>query len=99
MASSYSSTMALNISDKETEKLAEEVAKMTGESATGVVREALRERKGRLEARAKRDREPGHLKRFLEAEIWPLIPAEDRGKPSRPKEEIEKILGYGEDGF
>ncbi|HVQ59967.1 MAG TPA: type II toxin-antitoxin system VapB family antitoxin [Solirubrobacterales bacterium] len=91
--------MALNIGDKETEKLAREVAEITGESPTGAVREALRERKGRLETRAKRDREPGHLKRFLEAEIWPLIPAEDRGRPSRPKEEIEKILGYGEDGF
>lgn len=32
VVSSYSSTMAPNISDKETKKLAEEVAKTTGES-------------------------------------------------------------------
>jgi antitoxin VapB len=42
------STMALNIKDAETEKLAGEVAEMSGDTKTGAVREALRERKQRL---------------------------------------------------
>jgi hypothetical protein len=41
--------MALNIKDTETEKLAAEVAEMTGDTKTGAVREALREKKRRLE--------------------------------------------------
>ena len=43
--------MALNIKDQETKKLAAEVAELTGESKTGAVREALRERKDRLTLR------------------------------------------------
>ena len=42
--------MALNIKDSETEQLAGEVASLAGESKTGAVRQALRERKSRLEA-------------------------------------------------
>jgi len=41
--------MALNIKDTEMEKLAAEVAEMTGDTETGAVREALREKKRRLE--------------------------------------------------
>jgi antitoxin VapB len=37
------------------------------------------------------------LQWFLEEEIWPLIPAETRGKPIT-KEEVEEILGFGPDG-
>jgi antitoxin VapB len=92
--------MALNIKDKETEELAAEVASMTGDTKTGAVRTALRERHDRLTLEAgKRKREPGSLKRFLETEIWPLIPEEDRGQPPIPKEEIEEILGFGPEGF
>ncbi len=40
--------MALNIKDRETEKLAAEVAAITGESKTRAVRIALEERKQRL---------------------------------------------------
>jgi antitoxin VapB len=92
--------MALNIKDKEAEELAAELASMTGESKTGAVRQALRERRDRvsLESGGKGKREPGSLRRFLETEIWPLIPEEDRGQPPIPKEEIEEILGYGPDG-
>lgn len=92
--------MALNIKDKETEELAAEVASMTGESKTGAVRQALRERHERLSLQSggAGKREPGSLRRFLETEIWPLIPEEDRRQPPIPKEEIEEILGYGPDG-
>jgi len=43
------SAMTLNIKDTETEKLAAEIAEMTGDTKTGAVREALREKKKRLE--------------------------------------------------
>ena len=36
--------MAINIKNGETEKLAKELAKMTGESMTGAITEAVRER-------------------------------------------------------
>jgi antitoxin VapB len=92
--------MALNIKDKETEELAAEVASLTGESKTGAVRQALRERHERLGLEAGRSkREPGSLRRFLETEIWPLIPEEDRGQPPIPKEEIEEMLGFGPEGY
>ena len=87
--------MALNIKDKETEELAAEVASMTGESKTGAVRQALRERRDRLslESGGKGKREPGCLRRFLETEIWPLIPEEDRGQPPMTKDEWDEIIG------
>jgi antitoxin VapB len=88
--------MALNIKDKETEELAAEVASMTGESKTGAVRQALRERHERLTLEAgKRKREPGSLRRFLETEIWPLIPEEDRGQPPMTKDEWDEVIGEG----
>lgn len=89
--------MALNIKDPETELLAGEIARLTGESKTGAIRTALRERKERLElgsASADRGRS---LLQFLENEIWPALPRGVRGQaPS--KQEREEILGYGEQG-
>lgn len=91
--------MALNIKDKETEQLAAEVASLAGESKTGAVRQALRERRDRLALSAAGGRrEPGSLLRFLETEIWPQIPAGDRGKPPLTKAETEEILGIGPEG-
>ena len=88
--------MALNIEDTETEKLAAEVAEMTGETQEVAVREALREKKERLVMRSsgkpKRD-----LREFFEKEIWPLIPEEERGQPPMSKKEVEELLGYEED--
>jgi antitoxin VapB len=40
--------MALNIKNKETQKLAQELAKLTGESMTAAVTEAVRERLDRV---------------------------------------------------
>jgi antitoxin VapB len=92
--------MALNIKDLETEKLAAEIAELTGESKTGAVREALRQRRDRLElerggSKEKRRRD---LRRFMETEIWPHIPDDLRGK-SITKAEREEILGYGPEGY
>jgi antitoxin VapB len=96
----HHSTMALNIKDKETEELAAEVAAMAGESKTGAVRQALRERRDRLNRQTgDKKRDPGSFLRFLETEIWPQIPEEMRGQPPMTKEEVEEILGYGPEGY
>lgn len=90
--------MALNIKDPETERLAGEVATLTGESKTGAIRQALRERKERLVlARGGRGRAE-RLLEFLEQEVWPRIPEGVRGT-SLSKEEEEAILGYGPEGY
>lgn len=92
--------MALNIKDKEAEQLAAEVASLAGESKTGAVRQALRERRDRLVLQSgRRKRPPGSLLRFLETEIWPLIPEEERGRPPMTKAEREEILGIGPEGY
>jgi antitoxin VapB len=89
--------MALNIKDPVTERLAAEVARMTGESKTGAIRSALAERKERLSYRiGKRDRRK-ELLRVLEEEIWPAIPRSVLGKRIS-KKETERILGYGPHG-
>lgn len=93
--------MALNIEDEETQRLAAEVAEMTGDTETGAVREALREKQERLqleEGREARRRErPRNMQEWLEKEIWPHIPEEELGKPLT-KAEVEEILGFGPEG-
>src|SRR4051794_28656622 len=73
--------MTLNIEDTETEKLAAELAEMTGGTKTGAVREALREKKERLEMEGKRAKKgrPRSMQEWLEKEVWPRIPEEERG--------------------
>lgn len=94
-------SMARHFDNEETRKLAAEVAKLAGESEEEAVRQALRERLDRLEPRAGRGRPrtKEELLRFMETEIWPLIPEENRGGPTITKEEKEEILGYGPEGF
>lgn len=89
--------MALNIEDPETERLAREVAGLTGESTTGAVRTALRERKERLELERGGPGREQALRRLLEEEIWPAIPPELRGR-APTQEEQDEILGYGPHG-
>jgi antitoxin VapB len=98
--------MALNIKNEEVVRLAAEVAELAGESKTGAVREALRERRDRLRlgagSRAEGPEDSAKRRedflRFLETEIWPQIPEEERGKPPMTKAEREEILGYGPGG-
>lgn len=92
--------MALNIKNEEAERLAAEVAELAGESKTGAVKEALRERRDRLESeRVGKEKRRRDLRRFMETEIWPQIPEELRGKPPMTKAEKEEILGYGPEGY
>lgn len=88
--------MALNIKNREVERLATELAEVTGESKTEAVRKALEQRRASLTvgiAVGKRER----WIEFLESEIWPDIPAEQLGR-RLSKEYEEAILGYGPDG-
>jgi antitoxin VapB len=92
--------MALNIKDMETEELATEIASLTGDSKTGAVRQALRERRDRLSLETgARKKKPGSLLRFLETEIWPQIPDELLDRPPMTKAEREEILGIGPEGY
>ncbi|HUB37116.1 MAG TPA: type II toxin-antitoxin system VapB family antitoxin [Solirubrobacteraceae bacterium] len=89
--------MALSIKDPEAERLAGEVASLTGESKTRAVKVALQERRERLElVRPQHDRR-GELRLFLEQEVWSQVPAEALGRPLS-RAEWEDILGYGPEG-
>ncbi len=89
--------MALNIKNADVERLAAEVAGLTGESKTEAVRRALAERRTRLKMRIADANREERLLRFLEGEVWPRVPADQVGRaPSRA--EREEILGYGPDG-
>jgi antitoxin VapB len=90
--------MALNIKNGEVETLAAEVAKMTGETKTEAIRRALAERHQRLVREGGSTARAERLRRFLEEEIWAVLPHEERGRPMS-KQEREAILGYGEEGF
>ncbi len=89
--------MALNIKNPHVVRLAEEVARLTGESKTEAIRRALVERRERLSLSISPEERRARLRRFLEREIWPQVPDSVLGsRLSRERE--EEILGYGEPG-
>ncbi|MEA3412718.1 MAG: type II toxin-antitoxin system VapB family antitoxin [Pseudomonadota bacterium] len=89
--------MALNIKNREVEKLVEEIIRITGESKTEAVRRALDERKSKLSFRIASEDRATRLRRFIETEVWSVVPEKELGRRlGRPEEEA--ILGYGEDG-
>lgn len=89
--------MALNIKNAEVERLATELADLTGESKTETIRRALQDRRAQLRFRVTESARRERVRRFLEREVWSRVPEDQLGKaPS--KEEREAILGYGEDG-
>ncbi len=90
--------MALNIKNREVERLAAEVAEMAKETKTEAIRRALAERRDRLAVRRVDPGKAERLRRLLEDHIWPSIPPELRGQPPLTKAEKEEILGYGPDG-
>jgi antitoxin VapB len=89
--------MALNIKHPEAERLAAEVAAMTGETKTEAVRRALAERHARLGSRISDAGRERKLRRFLEREVWARVPEDQRGR-APDREERERILGYGDAG-
>jgi antitoxin VapB len=94
----YGSSMALNIKNEEVERLAAEVARITGESKTEAIRRALAERRQRLSYRVHPTDRQARALRFLEREVWPRIPADQIGRRLSMDEEDE-ILGYGPEGI
>jgi antitoxin VapB len=89
--------MALNIKDPDTERLAGEVAALAGESKTGAVRQALRERKQRLLLSKGGLSRGDRMVARARAALWLRLPADVRGAgPS--KDEEETILGFGPEG-
>jgi antitoxin VapB len=89
--------MALNIKNPYVESLLAEVALITGESKTEAVRKALEERRQRLSLNWLGGRSDVGIRMLLQNEIWPQIPAAQRGVRISKQEE-EAILGYGEEG-
>jgi antitoxin VapB len=89
--------MALNIKDPETERLAAEAAALTGDSKTGAVRQALRELIDRRSIGRDAQQREERLRRFLEDEVWPLLPPDQLGRPLS-KADQEELLGIGPDG-
>lgn len=88
--------MALNIKNGEVERLASEVARLTGESKTEAIRRSLEERRARLKStsrNARRDR----VLRFLDKKVWKDLPKEQIGR-RLTREEEDEILGYGPGG-
>lgn len=89
--------MAMNIKNLEVERLAAEVARLTGESKTEAVRRALIERHQRLTYRVVTVDRETRVRRFLARDVWPHVPADERGRRLTEAEE-DAILGYGADG-
>lgn len=89
--------MALNIKDPDAERLAAEVAALTGESKTRAVKVALEERRRRLALRGESRDRAERMQRFLEVEAWPQVPADLLGA-GISRAEREAILGYGPAG-
>jgi len=86
--------VSLNIKNPEVLALANEVARLTGETKTEAIRKSLEERRKTLgfdlEERNRRAHE------FL-VEYWKTLPSELRGKETT-KAEVEEYLGFGPDG-
>ncbi len=81
--------MALSIKNDETERLARQLARETGESLTEAIQKALQERWERLKARRRSQVLVGHVEDLLRR--VDALPDLD------PRAEDE-ILGYDEDG-
>ena len=88
--------MALNLKNPAVERLAGEVAALTGESKTEAIRKALEERRRRLVATPVSDRRAAVLS-FLKKRVWSGVPRKEKGRVLSRAEE-DAILGYGPEG-
>ena len=89
----YSTDVALNIKDAETERLAAVLAARVGVSKTAAIRQALQ-----LQLDLVESRDSSRLSEVLEVlrtEVWPLT----AGGDPISKREREEILGYNDQGF
>lgn len=83
-------SMALNIRNRETEQLAEKLARLTGETKTDAVKRALRDRLARL----RRERTGRALADELDE-----IALHCARLPVLDRRSADEILGYDEDGL
>jgi antitoxin VapB len=88
--------MALNLKNAAVERLAGEVARLTGESKTEAIRRALEERRRRLKGPSIEQRR-ARVIGLLEKKVWPTLPEGERGRRLTRAEE-DDILGFGPDG-
>ena len=88
--------MALNIKNAAVERLAAEVARLTGETKTEAIRQALEERKRRIKRLPTEARRAAVLA-FLKKRVWPALPKRELGRALTRAEE-DAILGYGPEG-
>lgn len=89
--------MALNIKNQEVERLVNEVIRLTGETKTEAIRQALAERREHLSHRIIITDCSQRLVHFLEREVWPTVPPDQIGRHVS-REEKDAILGYGANG-
>lgn len=89
--------MAISIKNPDVDRLIDEITAVTGESKTEAVRRALIERRARLRERITPEARQGRILRFLEREVWAVVPADQLGR-APDREEREAILGYGPAG-
>ena len=90
--------MALTIKNPEVERLATEVARLTGESKTQAIKVALEERRRRLSSGIDPEARKAALLEFMEREIWSHVPPDLRGQPHDSRADDEAV-GYGPDGL
>ena len=90
--------MPLNIKNSDVEKLAAEVADLTGETKTEAIRQALLDRKRRLLVRGGAVGKRERLETFLRSRVWPEVPRQVLHS-RLSKKQRERILGIGPDGF
>lgn len=88
--------MALNLKNRDVERLAAEVARLTGESKTEAIRRALEERRRRLTGPSPAERRK-RLLHLLRTKVWPSVPKSQRGR-RLSRDEEDAILGYGPGG-
>jgi len=89
--------VALTIKNPEVERLATEVAQLTGETKTQAIKVALEERRRRLTNGIDPEARAAEALEWLEREVWSHVPAELRGRPHDSHAD-DQLLGYGPDG-
>ncbi|MCX6597043.1 MAG: type II toxin-antitoxin system VapB family antitoxin [Acidobacteria bacterium] len=90
--------MALNIKNAEVERLATQLARMTGRTKTEAIRRALLVEVARQQPEATdREKRAQAAFRWLNEEIWPIY-APNGSNPPTTKAEVEEILGFGPHG-
>lgn len=90
--------MTLTIENADVVRLAAEVSAITGESTTEAIRVALEERRSSLTSGIDHEARVAELRRFVDEEIWSLVPEQERGRPHDSARD-DALVGYGPDGL